>query len=183
MIKMNEFVDIILRTVITDPRYKEESKIIMEVGLGEGKFFLPLSKKSPKNVYLIGVDISQSKLNDLKDKIKNTKVNLYEVDSRYSGFFKQFEGKINTIYSFAEFSGFYHECWQRRSLDNLINSLTLDGRLILGEKTNNVFHKDRISAKRYIRSKGLWQKTLEIKRDTSDSSIELNIFRRDNYIK
>lgn len=116
------------------------SATIMEAGVGNGRLFLPILKKAKGNANFFGVDVSEPMLNDLSKKIsEDQKVKIYCADLRDETFFKRyFPGNVNTIYTFATMH-IISQGWQK-ALDNLINSLSSNGTLVLGEEVNSVFH-------------------------------------------
>ena len=124
-----------------DEILKDNPKTILEAGVGNGRIFLPLIERSSVNAKLYGIDVSEAMINNLKNKIKDTDKNikLYLKDLRDKDFFdKTFKGKMDVIYTFAVLH-IISRGW-KAALDNMINSLSDQGKIILGEEINAVFH-------------------------------------------
>jgi SAM-dependent methyltransferase len=114
---------------------------VLEAGVGNGRLFVPLVKKARKrnkDLSFYGVDASYFMLQKLEDRTKNQEdIHLFNYDLRDNNFQKKMP-KIDLIYTFATMH-IISDGWQT-ALDNLLNTLSEKGALILGEEINAVFH-------------------------------------------
>jgi|SRR3989344_114368 len=122
---IGRFIDILL---------EGNPKSIIDAGVGNGRFFIPLSKRAKKSE-LFGIDISQAMLDDLSKKVSGGNIHLYLGDLRDK---ESFKGKVDAIYVYAVLH-ILSERWED-ALDNMINSISKKGKIILGEEINSIFH-------------------------------------------
>ena len=123
---LDYFVDAILET---------EPKKVLEAGVGNGRMFLPLAKKADNFTELIGIDISKAMLEQLSAKVE---ASLYNADLLDREFFRNNVRDVDVAYTFATLH-IISTNWQI-ALDNLTGSLSKNGRIMLGEEINSVFH-------------------------------------------
>lgn len=100
---------------------------ILEAGVGNGRFMIPLS-----NMYkgkLIGIDVSKTMINDLNKKVKNIEIIQNNIVT--------YKPKQNVDVTFSFATLHIIQKW-KKTLDNIINYT--DKKIILGEEVNQVFH-------------------------------------------
>lgn len=118
---------------------KNSPKKIAELGVGNGRLFIPLVEKAEQSTKFIGVDISEPMLDELNQKTsKHPNVNLYKKDIRNVGFFRNNINNVDIAYTFATLH-ILSENWQP-ALKSLMYVLSEKGKIILGEEINSVFH-------------------------------------------
>lgn len=118
----------------------DQPQTVLEAGVGNGRMFIPLCQKTSSSTQLIGTDISEPMLNDLRTKLNadSQHITLHQTDLRDKNFFA---GNLNQIadvaYSFATLH-IISEHWQD-ALDNIITSIKPTGKIVLGEELNSAF--------------------------------------------
>ncbi|MBI2549457.1 class I SAM-dependent methyltransferase [Candidatus Woesearchaeota archaeon] len=114
---------------------------VLEAATGNGRFFVPFAAYAQANhpsTRLVGMDISKPMLEELAQGLvgyENTEIHHASLED--AGFFECLHD-VDRVFSFATMH-ILSEHWQH-ALDNLVACLSPNGKIILGEEINAVFH-------------------------------------------